>query len=135
MAQNKNRSIGMKRLALSNNYAVELDTFKDIPSDPAISPLDNETPSSQKFPGTSSNFLPTDALTTASLQNSKKKKAKGQTIFEKLSTAKESGNILSKLPTPPLIAIELIRPGRQKVQVPANAIESTLLKRMGESTS
>lgn len=111
-AQNKNTSIGIRRLALSNSYAVELGTFKNVLSDPATAPPDDETPSSQELPSAPSNSPPTDALIAARLQNSKKKKAKGQTISERLGTTKKSGNSLLKPSTPPPVAMELIRLGK-----------------------
>lgn len=36
----------------------------------------------------------------------------------------------ARTPTPPPVTMELIRPGKQKVQVTANNVENTLSKRM-----
>lgn len=65
----------MRRLALSNYHAVELDIFKYIFSDPAIAFLDDKTLFSQKLPNTPLNSLLIDILTVVEFQNSKKKKS------------------------------------------------------------
>lgn len=129
-ARSKNPSIGIRRLALSNSHAVEFGTFKDVLSDPATAPPDNKTLFSQELLGAPSNSPPTDTLTVTRLQNSEKKKAKGQMISERLNTGKRSGKAPPKSPTPPPVAMELIRPGKQRVRVPANAVKSTSPKRM-----
>lgn len=120
----------MRKLVLSNSYAIKLGTFKNVLSDPATAPLNDKTLFSQELPGASSNSLFIDVLTAIRLQNSKKKKAKDQTIFEKLSTAKKSVNTPQKPPTPLLVAIKLIRPDKQRVQVLVNIVKSTFPKRM-----
>lgn len=76
-AQSENPSINMKKLVLSNSYAIEFGTFKDVLSNPAIAPPNNKTPSSQELPGLPSNSPPIDTLIVLRLQNSKKKKVKG----------------------------------------------------------
>lgn len=57
----------MRRLTLSNSYAIELGTFKNVLSDLATTPPNDETPSSQKLPGAPSNSAPTDAPTATRL--------------------------------------------------------------------
>lgn len=129
--QSKNLSIGMKRLAISNSQAVEFDIFKDILSDLAITPLNNETLFSQEFllPDLSNSFF-INTLTAIKLENSKKKKTKDQTFSGCHDTVKRSGKAPTKSSMPPPVAIKLIKPGKQKVQVPTNIVESTSLKHM-----
>ena len=141
-AKSKNQSIGMRRLALSNSRAVELGTFKDIFSDPATAPLKSDETSTfssnqlldndptlgpvPKTPGT------VDGLIAARLKSSEKKKAKGKTLSRRLS--KEPGRKAPRVPTSSLVVMELIRPGKQRVRVPANLVESTPPKRMRQSS-
>ena len=78
------------------------------------------------------------ALATARLQNVGKKKAKGKAFTKRLSL---EGNLSKKTPrahdssTPPLVAIKLIRLGKQKVKISANAVERTPSKQMRQVKS
>ena len=141
-AKSKNQSIGIRRLALSNSRAVELGIFKDVFSNPATAPLEpDKTPtfsSNQLFnndptlgpvpktPGTA------DGLTATKLKSSEKKNAKGKTLSGRFS--KKPGRKALRVPTSLLVAMELIRPGKLRVRVPANAVESTLFKRIRQSS-
>lgn len=53
----------------------------------------------------------------------------------KLSLQKKPAKTAPKSPTPPPVTMELIRPGKQRVRVQANAVESTPRKRMRQATS
>lgn len=127
---------------MNNSRAVEFGTFKDVLSDLATAPL---TP--EKTPTFFSNqlldndpalgpvlviFGIADDLIAARLKSSEKKKAKGKTLSKHLS--KEPGVKAPRAPTPPLITIKLIRPGKRRVKVPANVVKSTLPKRMRQSS-
>ncbi len=65
--------------------------------------------------------------------------AKGQDLTMKC--LRLEGNSMKKTPrgcrtlTPPPVAIELIRPGKRKVKVSVNAVESTSSKQMREVQS
>ena len=141
-AKSKNQSIGMRRLALSNSKAVELGTFKDIFFDPATAPLEpDETPtfSSNQLLDNDPAFGPdlktpgtTDGLTTARLKSFEKKKAKGKPLSERVN--KEPGGKAPRVPTFSLVAMELIRPGKQRIRVPANAVKSIPPKCMHQSS-
>ena len=119
-SMSKNQSLEMRKLALKNNNASEIGTFKDIFSDPSTGDPDEPT------------FL--KALVAARLKTVGTKKAKGQKLTSKRLSLKNGLAIQvptsprlrpCKSPTPPLITMELIRPGKRKVKVPANAVEST----------
>lgn len=123
-SRSKNQSLEMRKLALKNN-ASEIGTFKDILSNPPTGDPDEPTPPK--------------ALAAARLKTVGTKKAKGQTLTSKRLSLKNSLATQvptsprprpRRSPTPPLIAMELIRPGKRKVKVPANAVESTPSKRM-----
>lgn len=73
-----------------------------------------------------------DGLIAARLKSSEKKKAKGKTFSGRLN--KEPREKAPRVPTPLLIVMELIRPGKRRVRVPANVVESTLPKRMRQSS-
>lgn len=132
----------MRRLALSNSRAVELGTFKNVFSDLATAPFEpDETPtfSSNQLLDNNPALSPipktpgiVDGLTAARLKNFEKKKAKGKTLFRRLS--KEPGRKAPRVPTLSFVVMELIRPGKQRVRVPANAVKSTLPKRMRQSS-
>lgn len=131
-AKSKNQSIGMRRLALSNNRAVELGTFKDVLSNPATAPLEpdktptfssNQLRDNDPALGPVSKTLSTaDGLTAARLKSSEKKKAKGKTLSGRLS--KKPGGKAPRVPTHSPVAMELIRPGKRSVKVPTNAVET-----------
>lgn len=127
----------MKRLAISNSRTAGLGTFKNVLSDPATTPLKFD-----KTPTSSSNQLSdddlalgpvpetpgTDGLVATRFKSSKKKKAKGKSFSGHLN--KEPGKNTLRPPTPPPVAMKLIRPGKQRVRVSANTVESTPPKRM-----
>lgn len=124
-SRSKNQSLEMKKLALKNNNASEIGTFKDILLDPPTGDPDEPTPPK--------------ALAAARLKTVGTKKAKGQTLTSKRLSLKNGLAIQvptsprprpRRSPTPSLIAIELIRPGKRKVKVPVNAVKSTSSKQM-----
>lgn len=121
----------MKRLVLRNNNARKIGTFRDDLSD-----FSTGTPDNQAFDQAlgQESTLP---LTTTKLKNSGKNKAKGQTLITKhLSIENKSTTQIPKspssckAPTPPPIAMKLIRPIKQKIKVLATTMESILFKQM-----
>lgn len=136
-AQSKNQSIGIRRLALSNSKAVELGTFKNVFSNPATAPLKPNktfTFASNQFFDNDLTFGPVletldiaNNLTTARLKTLKKK-AKSK-ILSRHFSKKLGGKAFRALMASP-IAIKLIKPGKQRVRISANAIENTFSKRI-----
>lgn len=63
---------------------------------------------------------------------SDKKKNKAQTLASRIIAKDFSSKVLrqSRLQTPSLVAIEFIWPGKQKIRILSNAVESTSPKRM-----
>ena len=117
--QSKNQSISIWRLALSNSRLAGLGTFKDVLSDLATTPLEpDETPtcSSNQLPnddqalGLAPETLGTDGLIATRLKSSKKKKAKVKSLFRRFN--KKPKKNAPRPPTPPPVAMELIRPGK-----------------------
>lgn len=123
-ARSKNQSLNIRKLAINNNNAGEVDTFKDVLSGPLISNPDDQMHSHEEY--TEPIFL--EALAIAKLKNVEKKKAKNQALTKRLSL---EGNSMRKIPrahrtpTPPHVIMELIRPGKQKVKVLANVVKNT----------
>lgn len=141
-AKAKNQGLNVKRLALTISQAgTKLGAFKEILSDP---PTGNEF---SHLPDTSNNDLPTrnpSVLSSnaphiaARIKNAQKKKSMGQMLANRVNCgnaptqAKENTRRL-RAPTPPPVSMELIRPGKRKVQIPANAVESTPQKCMRQA--
>lgn len=127
---------------MSKSRAVELGNFKNALSNPATAPFKpDEIPifSFNQFLNNDLVFSPVietsgtaDGLTAARLKSSEKKKAKSKTLSGRLSK-KPRGKTL-RAPMFPFVTIKLIRPGKQKVRVPVNAVESTSSKRMHQSS-
>ena len=122
----------MRRLAISNNKAAGLGTFKDILSNLAIAPFElNETPISSSNQISNDDLAPSLALKTPSkndlvaarFKNSKKKKAKDKSFSGRLN--KRPRKNAFRPPTLLPVTIELIKPSKQRVRVPANEVEST----------
>lgn len=105
----------MIRLVLSNSYAVEFGTLKNVLSDPATTLSNDKTSSSQKLSVAPSKSPPTDTLIAARLQNSEKKKAKCQIISGCLNIAKRSKKTSPKSSILLPIIMELIKPSKQRV--------------------
>lgn len=124
--RSKNQSLDIKRLALNNSQAIEVGTFREIFSDPPTA-LD-EPRGNTGEPSTPT--APLEALLTGKRPFSDKKKAKSQALARGLVAKGSTKTKTPREPTSPSVAIELIRPGKQRVRVPANAVESTLLKRI-----
>ena len=147
-AKAKNQTKDIRRLAMSNSQAMEVGALKEILSDPVTGPEPQDVAatnpasfysdavfanaasiSNKSIQAPDAEESPTNILTTVRLSINKKKKAISQTLAGCL----KSKSLLSKrarTPTPPPIAMELIRPGKRKVRVTANAIENTPSKRM-----
>ncbi len=127
-ARAQNQSLSFRKLALSNSRSMEFSTFKEILSDPPIGPGDDF-----RHDDSSAQILesPTaEALTVAKLTGIEKKRAKEKTVVDRFSPSKKK----PRPPSPPSVAMKLIRPGKQKVKVLANTVESTPPKRMRQAT-
>ena len=126
----------MKRLALSNSRVTKLSTFKDILSDLATAPLEDKTSTflfNQLFDNCLTPKTPLiDGLAAASLKNSKKKRAKSQTLSGRLS--KKFGKEVFKSSISLLVTMELIRSGKKRIKISANAVKSTTPKCMRQLT-
>lgn len=118
--KSKNQSIGIKRLALSNSKAVELDTFENIFSNltTTLFKLDKTHTffSNQLFDNNLALGLVfeipsiADGLTATRLKNSKKKKTKSKTFSRRLS--KRPRKKTFRAPTILFIVMELIKSGK-----------------------
>ena len=124
-AKSKDQGLQMKKLALGNRRAA-IGTFKAVLSGP-ISPPD-EQPSSA---------APSiEDRVAARSSTIEKKKAASKILIHRLSGRLAASKTLtqhtprSSVSPPPPPAMELIRPGKRKVRIPPNAVESTPRKRM-----
>ena len=140
-AKKKGQAMNIRRLAIINSRKV-VGAFKEILSDPPTGPKTLNTVPDLPGPVVSNNAIPNipgpeptisppNGLlgTNARLSNSQKKKTTQQTLVGRL----KSKALLSKQAqtlTPLPAAIELIRPGKRKIRVTANAVENTLIKQM-----
>lgn len=124
----------IRRLALANRR-LENGTFQDHLSDPSETP---HSPTSTALP--SSDLLtpvrPTAAtqqsvqsMQAIALQTQSKKRAATKARGSNLRNRLEKSSATASPPSLP-VQMELIRPGKRKVKVPANAVESTPSKRM-----
>lgn len=134
-AWSKNQSLNMRRLALSNSNAGKISTFKDVLSDPLIGNLDDHAASHKER--TELTLLET--LAAAKFKNvEKNKNEKSQALTKRLSLEDNSTKKTPRTrrtPTPPPIAMELIRPGKRKVKIPANIVENTPSKQIRQVQS
>lgn len=128
---------------MSNSRGVG--AFKEILSDPPTGPeASGNAVADLPGPESSDNSNSPDSLSqrpgdkytpkgllaiNVRLSNSPKKKATQQTLLGRLKS-KASTSKRGWTPTPPPAAMELIRPGKRKVRVTANAVESTPTKRL-----
>ena len=126
--RSKNQSLDIRRLALNNSQAIEVGTFREILSDPPTA-LDELT-SDTGDPSTPT--APLEAPLTGRRTLSNKKKAKSQVLAGRLVAKGSTKTKTLREPTPFPVAMKLIRPGKRRVRVPANAVESTPPKRMRE---
>lgn len=131
-AKSRNKSSGTRKLALNNSQAIEPSTFKDILSDPLMrdDPQSDDNTSAATNPTQVLESLIGEILATARLNVSKKKKAKRKTVVDQFSASKGFPKKPRQAPMPSPVAIELIRPGKRKIRVSVNAVESTPSKRM-----
>lgn len=127
----------MRRLVISNCKAARLDTFKDVLSNPATAPFEpDKTPTSLSNQLLDDNLASSPApktfginsLIAAKLKSSEKQKAKGKSLSRHPN--KRLGKNALRLSTPLPVAMELIRLSKQRVKIPANAVENTLSKYM-----
>lgn len=126
-AKSQNQSLSIRMLALSNSRgAVEVGTFKDILSDPPTGD-DPQPPDENSTPAQESPTAKTLRAANSSLL--KKKKAKGKPAVDRLNASRRKSKE-QRPPTPSPVAMKLIRPGKRRVRVPANAVGSTPTKRM-----
>lgn len=139
-AKAKNQTLEIRRLALINRQAeARLGSFKDILSDPPMgdepSQPSNAQPSNDQGSAEDSQPPPTGTPhITARLKNVQKKKATNRLLSDRVNRGRVSaqkGNARTRTPSP--VAMELIRPGKRKVRIPPNAVESTPRKRMREA--
>ena len=119
-------SLDIRRLAMNNRQAVEVGTFKDILSDPPMAT--NETDEGENAEKTAPNEVPLAVRRTLSDKKKNKAQALASRLIAKGSSSKAPRQ--SRPQTPPPVAMELIRPGKRRVRVPSNAVESTPPKRM-----
>ena len=119
-------SLDIRRLAINNRQVVKVGTFKDILSDSPMAT--NEIDVGQNVEKTALNKV---LLAVKHTLNGKKKN-KAQALASRLTANGSS----SKAPRenrpqiPPPVAMELIWPGKQRVRIPSNAVESTPPKKM-----
>lgn len=127
----KIQSLDMKKLATKSSNVKEISNVKDVLSNFPIG-----TPNNQVFdqPASQKSTLPS---TIRKLNIIWKKKAKNQKLIIKhfsgennLATQIPRTSISCKALTPPSIAMKLIKPGKCKVKILANAVESTSSKQM-----
>lgn len=118
----------IRRLALTNRQ-VEVGAFRAVLSDPASSdppdlPPTIQTPASQTA----------KPIGRAVHQESQaqKKASKGR-LADRFNASKAPTRQAARTPTPPPVQMELIRPGKRKVRIPMNAVESTPPKRMRQA--
>lgn len=116
--------LDIRRLALNNSQVVEVSIFRNIFSDlpMATDKLVTENTAESAL---------LKILLAARHTFSDKKKTKAEEVAKCL-IAKGSAKTpkQTRLPTPPLVAIELIQPSKQKVRVSSNTVKSTPPKQM-----
>lgn len=97
----------------------------------------NNAPNESLIEPCDKNIALLDPQISARLKVIEKKKAKGQLLTGRLSALKSAGKTprARKSPTLPPVTIKLIRLGKRKVKVTANAVESTPPKRMRKVTA
>lgn len=122
---------------MSNNRAVELGIFKDVFTDLAITSLESDETNQfldndQVFSPVPETLSTADGLIATRLKSSKKKKVKSKTFFGHLS--KKPRKKAPRAPMPPSIVMKLIKLGKERVRVPANAVKSTSSKRICQSS-
>lgn len=126
--RSKNQFLDIRRLALNNSQAIEVGTFREILSDPPTAL--NEPTSNIGDPSTPT--APLEAPLTGRRTLSDKKQVKSQALAGRLVAKGSTKTKTPREPTPPPVAMELIQPGKQRVRIPANAVENTPPKQMGE---
>lgn len=115
----------IRRLALTNRqFEAQVGAFRGVLSDSASSdppelPPTIQTPAFQ-------NAKATGRAARQDLQA--KKKASKDRLADRLNAARATRS--ARTPSPPPIQMELIRPGKRKVRIPMNAVESTPPERM-----
>ena len=136
-AQEQAQVNDIRKLALTNRQ-VKIGAFQDILSDPPQAPsaLPHSDPPIPVIP-TAATQQSVHLMQVTGLQAQSKKRAAAkerassfQSKLQKTSTLSASTFSRERDLTPPPIQMELIRPGKQKVRIPANAVESSLSKRM-----
>ena len=113
------------RLALTNRqFEAQVGAFRGVLSDPASSDPP-ELPPSIQTPA----FQNAKATGRAARQDLQiKEKASNDRLADRLNAARATRS--ARTPSPPPIQMELIRPGKRKVRIRMNAVESTPPKRM-----
>lgn len=126
-------------MALNND---QIGAFRELLSDPASQPDRNLLESSNFVPiiQTPATRQSLDSLHTTTIEKRLKKKSissqRAKTLQKQRASIRSESNALSKSPqrlqslTPPPAQMELIRPGKRRVKVTANAVENTPSKRM-----
>lgn len=139
-AKAKNQTLEIRQLALINRQAeARLGSFKDILSDPPVgdepSQPSNAQPSNDQGSAEDSQPPPTGTPHIAArLKNEQKKKATNRLLSDRVNRGRVSAQKENaRIRTPSPVAMELIRPGKRKVRIPPNAVESTPRKRMREA--
>lgn len=116
-------SLDIRRLAMNSRQAVEVGTFRNILSNPPMATGEPKEPERENI----GKNAPQEALLAVRRTLSDKKKNKAQAMADRLLAKGSSLKAprQSRPPTPPSVAMELIRPGKQRVRVLSNAVEST----------
>lgn len=112
---------------MNNRQAIEVSTFRDIFSDP---PMATGEPDERE---NAEKTAPNEAPLAVKRILSDKKKNKAQVLASWLIAKGFSSSKAPRQSRPPIplpVAMRLIWPGKQKVRVLSNAVESTPLKRM-----
>lgn len=125
----------VRRLALANRQ-VEIGIFQDHLSDPFETP---HSPTATVLPSSDSltPIRPSAAtqqsvqsMQAIALQNQSKKRAAAKARGSNLRNRLRKSSATTADPPSPPVQMELIWPGKRRVKVPANAVESTPSKRM-----
>ena len=140
------QSNDIRRLALANCQA-EVGVFRDVHSDPSSQPSSDPPDAPNTPPPIIQQTLTREVASTSGRKAILEKQA--QKLVEvakrkanlKMGTRTPLGPVDNNIPrrfrslTPPPQQMELIRPGKQKVRIPMNAVESTPQKQMRVSAA